>query len=299
MNRQKVSWSVFVIFTMAFAVVQFIPTQPVVAPAQLPAELRAEHRLLGFEGINNFRDLGGYQTVDGRTVQWGKLFRSGTFAHASRSDLGHLENLGLSTLIDFRSSVEKEEEPNLLPEPTGFEVVEIPMLDDGNQAIIGEVMDRIDNGDFEGFDPNLFMIEASRQFATTFTPQFKQFIDTVLAAKGKPIVWHCTAGKDRTGFASAILLRILGVPRDLVMADYMESKTHALKGRNKDLLMIRLFAGKEAEEKMTVLMGVEESWLNAAFDAIDQRWGSFDNYLRQGLELNEQDIEVLKLALLE
>ena len=135
-------------------------------------------------------------------MQWGKLYRSGTFAYASRSDLASLEKLELTALIDFRSAVEKEEEPNLLPDPPSFEVIEIPTLDDGNQAMIGEVMERIETGNFEGFDPDHFMLEANRQFASTFTPQFRQFIHAVRDAGGEPLVWHCSAGKDRTGFAA-------------------------------------------------------------------------------------------------
>ena len=85
----------------------------------------------------------------------------------------------------------------------------------------------------------------------------------------------------------------------MVLADYMESKTHALEARQRDLLMIRVFGGQEAAEKMTVMMGVEKPWLQAAFNTIDQQWGDFDSYVRAGLELTEQDIESLKITLLE
>jgi protein-tyrosine phosphatase len=298
-HRKKILWSVSALLLLALALVQFIPSPPVIIPAQLAAGQRETHRLLAFEGIGNFRDLGGYRTSDGRTVKWGKLYRSGTFAHASRSDLVSLEKLGLTALIDFRSAVEKEEEPNLLPDPRSFEVTEIPTLDDGNEAMIGEVMERIETGNFEGFDPDKFMLEANRQFASTFTPQFRQFIHAVRDAGGEPLVWHCSAGKDRTGFAAAILLRILGVPQEVVLADYMESKTHALEARQRDLLMIRVFSGQEAAEKMTVMMGVEKPWLEAAFNTIDRQWGDFDSYVQVGLELAEADIENLKIALLE
>jgi protein-tyrosine phosphatase len=254
---------------------------------------------LQFEGILNFRDIGGYPTEDGHRVKWGALYRSGTFAHSSRSDLKALQKLNLSALIDFRSSVEKEEEPSVLPDPTGFRIIEIPTLDDGNKAMVGEIMERIETGNFEGFDPNESMLEANRQFASEFTPQFREFIHTVLAENGKAVVWHCSAGKDRTGFAAAILLRILGVPREIVMADYMESKSHALEGRKNDMRLLRLFKGDEAADKLTVMLGVEEAWLSAAFDKIDQQWGSFDTYVMQGLKLSPADVKQLKSTLLE
>jgi protein-tyrosine phosphatase len=298
LSKTKLFWSLVAIAMLVVAVIQFIPSPALVIPAQQPVAERESHRLLNFEGIANFRDLGGYPTADGRQVNWGVLYRAGTLTGASNADLKGLEQLNLNTLIDFRSTVEKKEEPNHLPDPVGFSVVEIPTLDDGNQAMVGEIMERIETGNFEGFDPDQLMLEANRQFATTFTPQFRQYIHTVLDAGGAPVAWHCSAGKDRTGFAAAVLLRILGVPQDLVMQDYMASKHHALEARRSQLLMLRVFKGEEAADKLAILMGVEEAWLNAAFEEIDASWGSFDNYVREGLGLGEADVAQLKAQLL-
>lgn len=280
------------------AVIQFIPAAPVIVPAELPVAERPAHRLLNFEGIHNFRDLGGYRTADGRQVKWGVLYRTGTLAHASRADLDALASLDLRTLIDFRSSQEKEEEPNRLPDPLTFDVVEIPTLDKGNETMVAEIFERIESGNFEGFDPDATMIEGNQQFATEFTPQYRQFMREVIKADGAPVLWHCSAGKDRTGFAAAILLRILGVDQQTVMADYMASKAPSLASRESTLLMLRVFKGAEAAEKLAVLMGVEEPWLQAAFDTIDQQWGGFDAYVSEGLGLNSADIERLRANLL-
>lgn len=299
MSKKKVFWSAFAVLLAIFAIIQFVPSAPLLIPAQLPPEQRAAHRLLNFEGIANFRDLGGYANEQGRQVKWGVLYRSGTFAHSSRADLQGLQQLQLATLIDFRSGGEKREEPNQLPQPASFAVVEIPTLDEGNKALVGEVMARVESGDFDGFDPDQFMLSANRQFATEFTPQFRQFIHTVLDAEGKPVAWHCSAGKDRTGFASAILLRVLGVPQETVMRDYMQSKQHALEARKNQLLLLRVFKGEEAADKLAIMMGVEEAWLLAAFEEIDARWGSFDNYVSEGLQLTDRDIAKLRNQLLE
>lgn len=299
MSKKKVFWSAFAVLLAIFAIIQFVPSAPLLIPAQLPPEQRAAHRLLNFEGIANFRDLGGYANEQGQQVKWGVLYRSGTFAHSSRADLQGLQQLQLATLVDFRSGGEKDEEPNQLPQPASFTVIEIPTLDEGNKALVGEVMERVESGNFDGFDPDQFMLEANRQFATEFTPQFRQFIHTVLDAGGKPVVWHCSAGKDRTGFASAILLRVLGVPQETVMHDYMESKQHALDARKNQLLLLRVFKGEEAADKLAIMMGVEEAWLRAAFEEIDAQWGSFDNYVREGLQLSDGDIAQLQNQLLE
>ena len=297
MGKKKLLWSLLAASLLAVAVVQFIPAPPLVIPAALPVGQRHDHRLLNFEGIANFRDLGGYPAADGRQVRWGVLYRSGTLAHSSDTDLEGLERLRLTTLIDFRSAVEKAAEPDRLPDPPGLRVVDIPTLDDGNK-VVGEIMARIETGDFEGLDPDRMMLEANRQFASTFTPQYRSFARTVLAARGEPVLWHCSAGKDRAGFAAAVLLRILGVPQDIVMQDYMASRRHALEARETQLLLLRLFKGREAAANVAVLMGVEEAWLEAAFAEIDATWGSFDNYVRAGLGLSDAEVAQLRDALL-
>ena len=225
------------------------------------------------------------------------LYRSGTLAHSSNADLDGLEQLDLTTLIDFRSAAEKEEEPDRLPDPPGFRVLEIPTLDDGNK-MVAEIMERIESGDFGDMDPDQMMLDANRQFASMFTPQYRQFARAVVEANGEPILWHCSAGKDRAGFAAAILLRILGVPEDIVLQDYMASREHALEARKTQLMLLGLFKGQEAADKMAVLMGVEEAWLRAGFEEIDATWGSFDNYVREGLQLSAEDVKQLRDTLL-
>ncbi len=298
MNKKRLLWVGASVLLLTVAVLQFIPAPPVVVPATVSDNERENHRLLNFEGIHNFRDLGGYPAADGREVKWGVLYRTGTLAHASRADLAALAGLQLDTLIDFRSSMEKEEEPNRLPEPLTFDVVEIPTLDKGNETLVGEIFERIESGNFEGFDPHATMIESNRQFASEFTPQFRQFIQEVLEAQGRPVLWHCSAGKDRTGFAAAILLRILGVDQETVMADYLASREPSLDARKSTLLMLRVFKGEAAAEKLAVLMGVERAWLTAAFEKIDEQWGSFDAYVRDGLALSDADVERLRSNLL-
>jgi protein-tyrosine phosphatase len=163
---------------------------------------------------------------------------------------------------------------------------------------VEEIFERIESGNFEGFDPDATMMEANRQFATEFTPQFKQFIGEILQAKGAPVAWNCSAGKDRTGFAAAILLRILGVDEATVMRDYMASREPSLESRKSTLWFLRTLKGEEAANKLAVLMGVEEVWLQTGFEEIEKHWGSFDNYIRQGLGLTDRDIAQLRDTLL-
>ncbi len=121
MRKKKLFWSLLAVALLAVAAIQFVPAPALVIPAALPAQQREDHRLLNFEGIDNFRDLGGYPTTDGQQVKWGVLYRAATLAESSKADLVGLEQLKLATLIDFRSATEKEEEPNHLPDPTKFQ----------------------------------------------------------------------------------------------------------------------------------------------------------------------------------
>ena len=299
MSRKNLTAAGLALFLLAVGVIQFIPSPAVSIPAQLPAGQRDASRVLSFEGIHNFRDIGGYPATDGPTVTWGVLYRSGTLHEASSSDLGYLQQLNLHTMVDFRSTAEKAEEPDRLPDPVGFEVVEIPTLDGGDNSVANEIMARIDSGDFSGFEPQSFMLEANRHFASRFTPQYRQFLQTVLAANGEPVLWHCSAGKDRAGFAAAILLRILGVEPDVVLQDYALSKEYALAARRTDLMLLRLFKGAEAADKLEVIMGVEPEWLQAGFDQIDADHGSFEAYVRDSLGLSDEDVVRLRSLLLE
>ena len=94
-------------------------------------------------------------------------------------------------------------------------------------------------------------------------------------------------------------MRILGVPNDVVMQDYMASKEHALEARRSQLLLLRVFKGEEAADKLAIMMGVEQAWLEAAFAEIDARCGSFDNYVSEGLGLSSSDVASLRSNLLE
>ncbi|WP_170287282.1 tyrosine-protein phosphatase [Halioglobus maricola] len=297
--KKKFLWGAFAVLLVAFAIIQFAPSPAVIVPSQLPPEQRAAHRVLNFEGIHNFRDLGGYRSEDGRTVRWGKLYRSANFHETSRADQQVLAELGLAKIIDFRSAPEKEEEPNQFSDLPPFAIVEIPTMDGGDNNVGDEIMQRIESGDMADFDPNAFMIDANRQFAYTFTPQFSQFIGEVIDSGDSAVAWHCSAGKDRTGYAAAILLRLLGVPMQTVMEDYMLSKQYALEARRGTLRLLRIAKGDETADKVATLLGVETEWLEAAFDEIDERWGSFENYTSEGLGLTDKDIQALRNSLLE
>jgi protein-tyrosine phosphatase len=135
-------------------------------------------------------------------------------------------------------------------------------------------------------------------FATTFTPKFRIFVQTVLNANGDPVLWHCTAGKDRTGFAAAILLRLLGVDQQSVFEDYLLSNRY-IKVSIMQRIFVAFTRGPRVYKLLKPLLGVQRQWLEIAFDALDREWGNFQIYATKGLGLTPGDIQKLQDLYLE
>ncbi|NCC35749.1 MAG: tyrosine-protein phosphatase [Chloroflexia bacterium] len=267
-------------------------------PAAMPPERREAHRRIKLAGAANLRDLGGYHTHDGRRVRWGALYRSDHLYHLSRRDQQVLMQLGLVTLIDLRSEAERLRQPNRLPANHGINVVEIPILEE-TSGLMADLRERFERGDLDGIDPAALLSEANEQFVTCFTPSFRQFIQTVQTTGGAPLLFHCTAGKDRTGFAAALTLHLLGVPGETILADYLRSNEYTISARRRELALIRLTRGEHAASLVRQLLGVKAAYLETAFATIDRIYGSFDAYVREGLGLQEEDLAQLRIALLE
>lgn len=261
-----------------------------------PHPASKQQRILKIPGTANLRDLGGYPLSDGRRVKWRLLYRSSHLGDLSPRGLQEVSGLNLKAVVDFRSTPEAERKPNRLPD--GIPQIKIPIQDVLETEIATKIPQRIRENDFQDFDPQDYILQAYRQFATSFTPQFKDFFQVVKDAAGLPVLWNCAAGKDRTGFASAVLLRVLGVGQEVIFHDYLLSNRH---GRSylRELASLLLFRGWEVYQKVKPLTGVDRRWLAASFAMIDQEWGDFGSYARKGLGLTDSDIEGLQAALLE
>jgi protein-tyrosine phosphatase len=270
----------------------------IVFPKDLPAEKREAHRRLTFSGTYNFRDLGGYAAADGRHVKWGVLYRSDKLQKLTNHDLQVLAGLNLYCVIDLRADFEREKEPDRLPDNTEIQLMPLPIVDT-NSTLTKEATQKIVARKFKGIDSNELLIDAYKQFVTTFTPQYRTFFRIVLAAEGKPILFHCKAGKDRTGFAAALLLRILGVSQQVVLQDYLLTQRYMQRALTWLFVFVRFTRGKKAMQLVQQLTGVKEEFLKAAFDTIDVQYGSFDAYIHDGLGLSDNDVETLRSRLTE
>jgi protein-tyrosine phosphatase len=254
-------------------------------------------RRVFFSGAKNFRDLGGYQTVDGGHVRWGVLYRSDSLHKLTEGDLKRLSGLGLRWIVDFRSPKEKEAEPDRLPAGMASCLVEIPILDSSTQIFQDSRDEFIKN--LKNIDPFHYMAVTNVELATRFTAEMQKFFDLLLSSNGQPILFHCAAGKDRTGFAAALILRILGIPHNVVMEDYLLSNKYFYAAQRWNLSLLRLIKGRQFADVVAGMARVHPSYLSAAFQSIYQEHGSFENYVQKGLMLTARDTDRLKAQYLE
>lgn len=262
----------------------------------MPDHVRQRH--VALEGAANFRDLGGYRTEDGQAVKWGLLYRSDALADLTDADLETLSDLGIELVCDFRAPAEKQADPDRLP---AVDPPRVAPLEIGAESfMVKDLRERIESGDLEGLDLRGMMIEGNRQFATTFHPQYAAMFERLLEPESLPALVHCTAGKDRAGFASAMILRVLGVPEETVMEDFLLTNHYTAAETERQLMLIELFSLFRVDaEALRPLFGVEPAYLQAAFDAIDSSYGDFDTYRREALGLDDAEVAAFRSYALE
>jgi len=255
------------------------------------APLVTAERSLHLATAPNFRDVGGYRTADGRWVRMGLVYRSDGLDRLSEADLARIGRLAPALVVDLRTQSERSRGPDRLPPGAD------PMVADvAADAPPGQGIAKISTAD----DAADFLVLANRQFVSlpsakdAYTRLFARLQGPPDGAKTGAVVYHCSAGKDRTGWASAVLLTALGVPRETVMADYMASNGYLVE---KNRAMFSAMPPQQAA-KLEPVFTVRAAYLNAAFDEVDKRYGSFDRYLKEGLGLDAPALARLRARFL-
>jgi protein-tyrosine phosphatase len=233
-------------------------------------------RLLPLEGGVNFRDMGGYAAGDGRRVRWGMLYRSGTMGRLTPGDRAALAKLGIRTVVDLRSQREQEAEPNhWATAGNGPDYWARP-----HTEVFGHLHDMIDRGIASADHARAIMANGFRLLPDQQAPAYAELFRRL--ADGKvPLVFNCTAGKDRTGGAAALVLSVLGVPRDTIVADFH------MTDRAVDLRATFNARPHEATDRyagldrsiMAPLGEAHPTYVEAFLDGIEERWGSAAGYL--------------------
>jgi protein-tyrosine phosphatase len=255
------------------------------------------------EGAVNLRDLGGHRTTDGGHVARGRVFRGDALSRLTPADVTTLSSLGLRTVVDFRlpGEVLVNGEDRL---PRGATLVSLPVPG----ADIGTFYDLIASGDHPRQQAELgqgrateFMLGRHRGFVADqrqrdgFGSALRMMADTT---RGLPLLYHCTSGKDRTGWMTAIVLTTLGVPHATVLEDYLQSNI-VYQARYFKLGNDLAQTGMMREPGLLrPILELNASYLEAAFDEVGQRFGTFVKYMNNGLGMDAQSIRQLREALL-
>ena len=241
--------------------------------------------IVPLQGGSNFRDLGGYATADGRTVRTGAVFRSAHLGTLTDTDRAALAKLQVRTVVDLRGVNEAAETPHLI-DGVGCRIVGAHIEPGVGEKIRGAVND----GSANPFLMMQFLTDHYRDYPRRCAPGVRTLFATLSDGTHRPLVFHCTAGKDRTGFASALLLTLLGVPWETVMEDYL---------RTNDLWIGHIGRYPELDlDTRAAIIEARTPYLEAAFDVVRADFGSPEAFAEKALGLDAAARERLKADLL-
>ena len=253
-------------------------------------------RSIPLAGAVNLRDFGGYGTDSGRRVRSGRLFRSGSLARLSPEAQREFERLGIGLICDLRAAPEKRAAPTPFPLHAPRRL-EIP-IDPGSAAVLYRELGRTDLSLEQCID---FMVRINRELARNHAQDYARMFEGLLELGGGGFLVHCAAGKDRTGFACALILHALGVPEDTVIEDYLLTND-ILDFEGHILPMLRQRYGARPDmdrEAIMAVAGVRAEYLKAAFEAIEAEFEGVEHYLERAVGLDRAARERLRTWYLE
>jgi rhodanese-related sulfurtransferase len=244
-----------------------------------------QQRILDLVGAYNFRDLGGYPTSDGRRTRWGRVFRSDTLQELTDTDLEILRSLGLATIVDLRTPTEVERDGRglLAGEPVRYINLSV-LQEEAGETVAAPPAAQEDMG-----QRYLWYLETGERSLATA-------LSLVADDTAHPLVFHCAAGKDRTGVLAALVLGCLGVVREAIVADYYETAARL------DLILARLrrhpVYGPQVKDVPSSRFGVDPALINRFLDGLDERHGGARAWARS-VGVGEEQLAGLEAGLLE
>ena len=242
--------------------------------------------VLPLQGGSNFRDLGGYRTADGRLVRRGAVFRSAHLGGLTDEDRTALGTIGVRTIVDLRGVNEAAETPHRI-EGVSCRIVGAHIEPGVGDKIRGAV----ENGTASPHLMMQFLTDHYRDYPRRCAPGFRTLFATLSDGVHRPLVFHCTAGKDRTGFASALLLTLLGVPWQTVVEDYL---------RTNELWTGHIGRYPELDiDTRAAIIEARTPYLEAAFEVVRNDFGTPEAFAEKALGLGPAERERLKHDLLD
>lgn len=252
---------------------------------------------LGIVTVPNLRDLGGYTTRDGRVTKSNLLYRSNELAKISKEDMASIASLNLVNDFDFRTQEERRAVPDQIPQ--GVKNIWLNVLADNSSSSAASLNNlflnpelinkKLGNGKaLESF------LDVYKQLVSSESAlkSYSQFFHTILDEKQLPSLFHCTTGKDRTGWAAASLLTLLGISKEQVYYDYLQTNNYILPKYSKDRAYFIKSGGDPSI--IDVILQVRSEYLDTAFKEMEDKYGTIENYFEKGLGINKNEQEKLK-----
>ncbi len=252
---------------------------------------------LPFEKVENFRELGGYVGLDGKTVKRGVLFRSGSHDKIKTpKDIELFKSLNIKTVIDFRSLEERELMPDPIYDGINY-IIESAMYDkDGNEVRFD--LDAIYKGGLKSIDQMVKDVSAAFTSMPFNNPAYKIMFKQIYLGN-LPLNYHCSAGKDRTGIAAALILRALGVKDEDILNDFeITNKLRPNTRKNFIKKMLTIVDEQEAQRTAQAVLGVNRQSLVKAFKVIDEKYANFDEYLEKECDVTKEMLNKIRKDLL-
>jgi len=250
-------------------------------------------------GLANFRDLGGLKTAENKNVRFNRLLRSAQPVKLSNNDIEKLRAHNLKSIVDFRTAYETTNEPVDSIEGVTYNHMDV-MGKNAAQAANPKHWVSMLSQDLNAVESQF--IETYKEFATDESSRkaYGNFLRLCANLTDGAVLFHCAAGKDRTGLAAAIILRLLGVRDDEIYTDYLKTMEFQEQISAPHLEKAKLAGMTEQQmESMKVLMGVKKEYLSAALSAAETQYGSFENYVVNGLGVKPKEIEQIRDLYLE
>lgn len=262
-------------------------------------------RLVNLDGTYNFRDCGGYETIEGRRVKWGLLYRSDQLSNISERDVAFLKNMGLKTIVDYRSKSEASAAPNKeifgantysLDPNAKIAQLAADSIDDVNKSILDLLKEHKFHPEKYG-DPEENMYKQYKKFIYSDSSKkaYRELIKLILDEHNLPLVQHCRGGKDRTGFGVAIILLALGVREECVIYDYTLTTQYRVTKNKKQMNLYKKYT--KDEQTLTLLSTLQQSkaiYMETAINEMKKTYGSIDSYLKDALGIDQDVKEKLK-----
>ncbi|MBS0937900.1 tyrosine-protein phosphatase [Lactiplantibacillus plantarum] len=241
------------------------------------------------EPIVNLRDLGGIRNQNRQLVKSGLVFRSGQLDELSTEQVQYLdEALKITRIVDMRSAAERKQFPDVIWSQAQYTVLDVLKNESKNGASLQSMI--TDSGNVQA---RMFSLYEQLALDTTARQCYHQFIKLLLVPN-QPLIFHCFAGKDRTGVGASLFLKILAVSDEQIMIDYLKTNQMRVTANEKILEELADQITKEQKQAIEQALLVDADYLTHYFDTIQEHYGSFDSYLKIGLNLTNEDLKQLR-----